>query len=127
MQSAYKRIIYVLLLTISTSSVASTAAVCVKELGEPRNNESVIENAHGNHMAGHHDVGSPESKPVRGECFCCDDCTSICPSVTTNPAAFTAKIFGPDFRDNVQTRALSVLIHESPVPHPLFRPPISIS
>ena len=124
MQSAYECIICILLLTISTSSVASTAVACLKKPGEPLKHESVIASAHGNHMAGHHDSGSPDNNLLHGNCSCCDDCTSICPSVTANPVAYTSTVFNPDLWGNEQTGVLTDLIHESPVPHPLFRPPI---
>ena len=127
MRSVSNHIIYVLLLAFSLSSVASPVVPCVKDLGQALNQESVVENAHDTHMNGHHDFESQNDNSASDDCLCCEDCASMCPSSASSPVAITLQDFIHSFSGSSPTRMSPDLMHDCPTPHPLFRPPISIS
>lgn len=127
MGSVCRHIIYVLLCAFSMSSVASSIVPCVTDLGQAPNQESIVDIAHEGHMTGHHDFASQKDDSISDDCSCCDDCASMCPSVGGNLIAITSQNFIPSFSVSDQSRILPDLIHDSPTPNPLFRPPISVS
>ena len=127
MRSVSNHIICVLLLAFSWSSVASPVVPCGRDFGRAPHQESTVDGAHDTHMNGHHESASQKDNSASDDCSCCEDCASMCPSSASSPVAMTLQDFIYSFSGSTPTRMWPDLMHDCPTPHPLFRPPISIS
>lgn len=120
-----RHIVFVLMLVIPISSWAGAVVPCTQDSEPALMQQSDAVDAHAHHETGQHDLVAEAEKPIAVDCECCGDCATMCAlaagatmaSVTESPDYF--------FSGNGAGILLLDSFHAGPVPHPLFRPPIS--
>ncbi len=115
------------MIVIPISPWAGAVVPCTQDSAPALMQQSDAVDAHAHHEFGQHDLVAEANKPITVECECCGDCATLCaPGAGATMALVTES---PDnfFSGNGAGILLLDSFHASPVPHPLFRPPISVS
>lgn len=127
MKSVRRRLLYVLILAMPLSSWAGVVVPCVQDSGQPPIQEMVADGIDSHHMNGHHESAAPDQDTASRDCSCCDECSTMCPTSGCSPAAITSKPFDSLCPGDHQGKVLPDLMYTTPIPHPLFRPPIALA